>query len=145
MEGDAQGVIDAVNSQNPDWSSMGMLVEDIKHELQTLQQWQLSFVRREGNRATHTLANLATRTFINNMWLYGSSDCIVEILRREQFTPLAMRLNQWESNPISALKIPHNEPYTGMLMSLVESSRICFIYYSKQNSCWQNVSFNNQV
>ena len=37
LEGDAQGVIAAINSQNPDWSSMGVLV-DIKHELQYLRQ-----------------------------------------------------------------------------------------------------------
>jgi ribonuclease HI len=33
LEGDAQGLIAAINSGNPDWSSMGILVEDIKHEL----------------------------------------------------------------------------------------------------------------
>ena len=29
LEGDSQRVIDAINSRDPDWSSMGILVEDI--------------------------------------------------------------------------------------------------------------------
>ena len=67
---------------------MGVLVEDIKHELQFLQQWQLSFVRKEGNQASHTLANLATRTFKNNMWLFELPDCLFDIIQREQVLPL---------------------------------------------------------
>jgi hypothetical protein len=47
-----------------------VLVEDIKHELRSLQQWQLSFVCREGNQEAHTLARLATRNFMNNMWIH---------------------------------------------------------------------------
>jgi hypothetical protein len=62
LEGDEQGVVATVKAQNRDWSSMGMLVEDFKHELQSLQQWQLTFVRREGNQA----AFLASKTFMNN-------------------------------------------------------------------------------
>ena len=38
LEGDAQGVISALNSEHLDWSNMGVLVEDIKHKLQSLQQ-----------------------------------------------------------------------------------------------------------
>jgi hypothetical protein len=63
---------------------MGVLVEDIKLELQSLQQWQLSFVRRESNQVAHTLTNIATRSFMNNMWLNEIPCCIVEIVRRER-------------------------------------------------------------
>lgn len=94
LEGDAQGVISAINSEHSDWSSMGVLVEDIKHELQSLQQWQLSFVRREGNQAAHTLANLASRCFMNNVWLHSPPDCIAGIVQREYVTSNAMILNQ---------------------------------------------------
>jgi ribonuclease HI len=88
LEGDSQGLIAAINSREPDWSSMGVLVEDIKHELQSLQQWQLSFVRREGNQVAHTLANLATRSFMDNMWLNETPGCIAEIVQGEQVLPL---------------------------------------------------------
>jgi ribonuclease HI len=50
LEGDAQWVITTINSWDPDWSCMGVLVKDTKQELQSLQQWQLSFVHREGTR-----------------------------------------------------------------------------------------------
>jgi ribonuclease HI len=33
LEGNAQGVIFAINSEHSNWSSMGVFVEDIKHEL----------------------------------------------------------------------------------------------------------------
>jgi hypothetical protein len=45
-----------------------MLVENIKQELQSLQQWSLSFVRREGNKATHILSRLGTRSFMGTLW-----------------------------------------------------------------------------
>jgi hypothetical protein len=36
FEGDAQLVGKVVHLQEPDWSSMGVIIEDIKHELQSL-------------------------------------------------------------------------------------------------------------
>ena len=93
LEGDSQGVIATINSRDPDWSSMSVLVEDIKHELQSLQQWHLSFVCLEGNQVAHNLANLATRTFMNNMWLNELPECIAKIVQSEQVSPSDLRLN----------------------------------------------------
>ena len=58
-------VIKAIRSFDPDCSSKGMLVEDIKQELQSPQQWHMSFVRREDNRGAHTLSKLATKNFMD--------------------------------------------------------------------------------
>jgi ribonuclease HI len=53
FEGDAQTVVKAVNSQEVDWSRMGLLVDDLRGELQSIQPWRMSFVNRKGNSAAH--------------------------------------------------------------------------------------------
>ena len=45
FEGDAQIVIKAVHSLEVDWSRMGLLVDDIKGELEGQSQWRMIFVR----------------------------------------------------------------------------------------------------
>lgn len=44
FERDAKMVITAVYSSDPDWSSLGLVAEDIKHELLALPQWSFTFV-----------------------------------------------------------------------------------------------------
>ena len=86
-------VINAVNSSEPDWSSLGMLAEDIKHEQQALPQWSFSFVRRDGNNAARILSRLATKSFLDQMWLHEPPECISDILQMEQFVPSAIKIN----------------------------------------------------
>ncbi|XP_059441844.1 uncharacterized protein LOC132174168 [Corylus avellana] len=93
FEGDAKMVITAVNSSDPDWSSMGFVVEDIKHELQAMTQWCFTFVRREGNKAAHTMSKLDIRSFLDNTWLYEPPECISEILQMEQVAPIAIEFH----------------------------------------------------
>jgi ribonuclease HI len=67
FEGDAKVVIDAVNSLKPDKSYKGLVVEDIRQELQGMEHLQMTFVHQEGNHAAHTLAKLGTTiVWINN-------------------------------------------------------------------------------
>jgi ribonuclease HI len=56
FEGDTKTVIDDVNSPESDWSSKGMLVEDLKKELQAIPQWRMTSTRREGNKVAHALS-----------------------------------------------------------------------------------------
>ena len=46
LEGDAQIVVNAINSSSLDWSRMGISVEDIQLELKSFPFWRMSFVRR---------------------------------------------------------------------------------------------------
>ena len=62
-------VIDDVNSPENDWSSKSMLVEDLKKELQAISQWQMTFTRREGNKAVHALAKWASKNNVTHQWL----------------------------------------------------------------------------
>jgi ribonuclease HI len=54
--GDAKTVIDAVNSEEPDWSRIGHLISDICSNLQEFSLWKFSYVSRENNRTVHELA-----------------------------------------------------------------------------------------
>lgn len=76
FEGDAKSVVDSVNSAHVDSSWMGHVVDDIRLEVQAFPQWQLFFVRREGNQVAHLLAKYAVRHFENNLWLSMPPDCI---------------------------------------------------------------------
>jgi ribonuclease HI len=84
LEGDAQVVIQAVHSSAEDWSSMGLLVADIKEELTSLQQWRMTFIRRDGNSAAHILSKEASNNFIDKCWLFEPPECIQDVVLRER-------------------------------------------------------------
>jgi hypothetical protein len=81
LEGDAKGVID-VNCELADRSRLGHVIEDIKVELQELDQWQMTFVKRDGNKAT-LLSKYAVQHAVDKFW-QEPPDCIREILLLEQ-------------------------------------------------------------
>ena len=86
FEGDAKLVVNSVNSSQVDNSWMGHVVEDIKVEVQAFHQWQISFVRREGNQVANLLAKYAVKHFENNLWLSMPLDCIRDALLLECLT-----------------------------------------------------------
>jgi ribonuclease HI len=87
FEGDTQKVVNAVNSTSEDWSNVGLLVEDIRRDLQVFQQWRMSYICREGNCAAHSLSKFATINLVDMHWLFEPPDCIKDIIRMEQITP----------------------------------------------------------
>lgn len=93
LEGDAQLVINAILSPKQNWSSMGMLVEDIRQEVQALQHWKISFVRRKGNKAAHNLSRLATRNVMDRLWIHKIPECIADIVQEEHFATSALTMN----------------------------------------------------
>jgi hypothetical protein len=66
-----------------------MLVEDIKTELSAIPQWRMTFIRRDGNKAAHVLAKMASRNNVTHQWLCTTPDCINNILRIE-FSALSL-------------------------------------------------------
>lgn len=80
FDSDAQVVINAVNSWEVDWSKEGLLVADIKRELEGIPQWRMRFVRREGNRTAHVLSKEATTSLIDKRWLSESPDCMKDLV-----------------------------------------------------------------
>jgi ribonuclease HI len=87
FEGDAQTIVNAVNSSQPCDSSYGHFIEDAKRGLCSLGNSMFVHVKREANVAAHTLAraacNHATRTIL---W-HCIPSCLDGVVRKEIFTP----------------------------------------------------------
>jgi hypothetical protein len=83
LEGHAKAVIDAVHSTEVDRSWMGHLIEDVKVELQAVLHWQLTFVRREGNKVAHDLAKFALTHCTAETWHDVPPVCIHDTLLLE--------------------------------------------------------------
>jgi ribonuclease HI len=84
FEGDAKIIVDAVVSNETDWSRKGHLVDDIRVDLKRFTHWKLSYVRWGANQVAHLLAKLATRQKIEKLWTSVPPDCIAETIGAEQ-------------------------------------------------------------
>ncbi|XP_041027052.1 uncharacterized protein LOC121267270 [Juglans microcarpa x Juglans regia] len=56
FEGDAQLVVEAVNSEDEDLFARGHIIEDIKTVFKGRSAWKVKFIRREENGVAHLLA-----------------------------------------------------------------------------------------
>lgn len=81
--GDSLVVVDGINSSEGDWSRKGLMVEEIKFELRAFPQWRMTFVRRDGNQATHALSKVATKAIVNQQWIFKTPDYINDIIMME--------------------------------------------------------------
>jgi ribonuclease HI len=84
FEGDSQIVVEGINSPTIDWSSKGLMLGDILEALQGIYCWRISFTHREGNKAAHVLAKLATMVEYEKIWINKALDCIRDIVLTEQ-------------------------------------------------------------
>jgi hypothetical protein len=89
FEGDAKSGVDAVNDVGADWSSLGLVIEDIRRELNSLAMWKMTFARREGNHVAHQLAKYVVLSGNSNSWCATEQTCICELLATEQAALLA--------------------------------------------------------
>jgi ribonuclease HI len=84
FEGDSKGVVDGIHSTAENWSHKGMMLDDIRIQLQHVSHWRVEFVRREGNQAAHTSAKMASKDCVNQQWVFVTPYCIVDIARMER-------------------------------------------------------------
>ena len=75
LEGDAQNVVSAVLSTEPDDSSKAQVTTDIRTTLRAVPWWEMKHTRRDANRVAHALAELAVKQSVNGVWLSNPSDC----------------------------------------------------------------------
>ncbi|KAF5481630.1 hypothetical protein F2P56_002269, partial [Juglans regia] len=61
LEGDALNVVNDINSEAKDWSSVGLIIQDIKTELQNLEYGSVHFISRNSNCIAHCLAKNALK------------------------------------------------------------------------------------
>ncbi|XP_059453477.1 uncharacterized protein LOC132184014 [Corylus avellana] len=79
LEGDAKVVIEAVLSNEPDWSRRGHLIDDIRTALTSFTQWKMAYVQRDANKAAHRLARMATAQSMDKVWTFDFPECIREL------------------------------------------------------------------
>ena len=70
LKGDAKEVVDAINSQNDNWSHFGHIVADVRFKLCMFSRWQCGFVNQAANSAVYGLAKMAIKCVINIIWIY---------------------------------------------------------------------------
>jgi ribonuclease HI len=63
FEGDTQIVVNAVNSNGVDWNVMGLMINDIRREMETIQSWRMTFANMEGNNAAHFFIQICFKQF----------------------------------------------------------------------------------
>ncbi|XP_041004083.1 uncharacterized protein LOC121249437 [Juglans microcarpa x Juglans regia] len=61
LEGDALNVVNDINKETMDWSSAGLIIQDIKTELQSLEYGSAQFISRNSNCIAHCLAKEALK------------------------------------------------------------------------------------
>ncbi|KAF5471101.1 hypothetical protein F2P56_011568 [Juglans regia] len=61
LEGDALNVVNDINLETKDWSSAGLIIQDIKAELQNLEYGSAQFISRNSNCIAHCLAKDALK------------------------------------------------------------------------------------
>jgi ribonuclease HI len=76
LEGDAKMIIEAVESEETDWSRRGHLIEYIRLALKSFACWKLTHVNRGVNQAAHELARLPAKQNMDMVWRHDSPECI---------------------------------------------------------------------
>jgi hypothetical protein len=80
-------VIGEVNSATPNLNVAGHFVEGITVKTQGLRVASMVHVGREANSAAHCLANEASSTFLDSVWLEEIPSCILQVVLRESLLP----------------------------------------------------------
>lgn len=83
FEGDANTVVNEINSAPPFLSKIGQFIENIHDELQSFRLGKFSFTSSECKMTAHTLANEATRNKFEQIWLEDFPLNILSIVTRE--------------------------------------------------------------
>ncbi|XP_018813588.2 uncharacterized protein LOC108985665 [Juglans regia] len=80
LEGDALNVVNDINSEAKDWSSVGLIIQDIKAELQNLEYGSIQFISRNSNCIAHCLAKDALKLSQESITMEGIPLCIQHML-----------------------------------------------------------------
>jgi hypothetical protein len=78
LEGDAQGVVKALTGVEDIFGNIDCILADTRLLLDSIPQWQVKFVRRTGNVATHKLARMAVKQNASKVWFESFSSSISE-------------------------------------------------------------------
>jgi hypothetical protein len=68
LEGDSLEVVKALQTEGPCWSRFGLMINDAKILLNSLQEWRVCHVKRAGNMAAHKLAKHGLTVEEDHLW-----------------------------------------------------------------------------
>ncbi|KAF5481089.1 hypothetical protein F2P56_001774 [Juglans regia] len=83
LEGDAQVVVNAVNSQTEDLSYFGSIIEDLKVQMKEWPNWSVKFANRNINTVAHTFAKEALHIDLEKIWIEDIPVCLSDCLLRD--------------------------------------------------------------
>ena len=82
--GDAKSVVDAVNSEEQDWSRGGNVTEAIRAQIRSHPRWSFTYSNREANRVAHVLARWAIQQNRDARWSFEAPTCVQELIVSEK-------------------------------------------------------------
>lgn len=80
FEGDAQQVVEAVNSNSADTSWEGQVVEDIKIIMSSHKYWSLQYMGRGGNKAADAATKIGLSLFSEIVWIEEVPDGVLPFI-----------------------------------------------------------------
>lgn len=84
FEEDTQVNVNTVNDVQEDIAFYGSVIEDVKKLLNTKNGWNVQFLYRNSNEATHLLAKEALHLQFELAWIEEVPDCIRNIIENER-------------------------------------------------------------
>jgi hypothetical protein len=84
LEGDALEVVSALRKEEDSMGSIGQIINDMKILMNDGAQWKVQHVRREGNRAAHTLAKFGIQQMETQQWNTDFPVCMNDVIFQEQ-------------------------------------------------------------
>jgi len=86
IEGDAVGVVNALNRSVVDEGIITNLITETRLKLGNYDRWSIKHVRRDGNKIAHSLAKLAISHFQNQVWLGSYPSVLTDLVSSEMYS-----------------------------------------------------------
>ncbi|XP_040988941.1 uncharacterized protein LOC121236557 [Juglans microcarpa x Juglans regia] len=83
FEGDAQNIVKVVYSPDEDLSCFGSIIEDSKPFLSEWSNWAVQYTHKNTNTVAHSLAKLALRSNVEQVWIEEVPFCISSCLQKD--------------------------------------------------------------
>ncbi|XP_041003857.1 uncharacterized protein LOC121249200 [Juglans microcarpa x Juglans regia] len=81
FEGDAKQVVDGVKGCNSDQSWKDQLIDDIQVLMSAQAGWDICFVRRDGNKATHMATKLGLHLESESVWIEDGPQEVMSVIQ----------------------------------------------------------------
>jgi hypothetical protein len=87
LKRDALQIIKTIKAERNNWSKFGYMVNGIKEDLRQLKSWSIVHVKRNVNKAAHTIARETVLCVINKVWVEETRNCICDIVGWDYHVP----------------------------------------------------------